>query len=356
MHDRDYHHKKAINGAAGNKHWDEYKILRNQVNKMMKDAKRDYFTNEINSSAGDTKKMWKTLKELLPSKKGSAATCTLPSTSKGDLNLANDFNEHFTNIGMSNSCDVNNNNSNNVRRCGVDTKFKFIEITNAEVMDELNSLSPKKASGLDDICVKLLKYGKEAVVPILCKIFNMSLKQGCFPDDLKIARVIPIYKGSNQDEFSNYRPISILPVCSKLLEKIVHSQLYNYVTDNNILYKGQSGFRKQHSTCTALLKTIDKWSTDIDNGNYVGAVFVDLSKAFDMDVVLICLDGVPYRIGLQNIHFVVPPETSSRAPNHVTTNDDSIISYRKPIFAVSDLLSVGLRNRNAAFVPTQLSL
>ena len=86
----------------------------------------------------------------------------------------------------------------------------------------------------------------------------------------------------SRKEFSNYRPISILSVCFNVLEKIIHKQLYKYITDNNIMYDGQSGFRKNHSTCTALIKTIDKWNNEIDVGNYVGAVFVDLSKVFDM--------------------------------------------------------------------------
>ena len=113
-------------------------------------------------------------------------------------------------------------------------------------------------------------------------VFNMCLRQGCVPDDLKVARVTPIYKSGSKDDFSNYRPISVLPICSKILEKIVHKQLYVYVSDNQLMYDGQSGFRKHHSTCTALIKTIDKWNMEIDKGNYVGAVFVDLSKAFDM--------------------------------------------------------------------------
>ena len=117
---------------------------------------------------------------------------------------------------------------------------------------------------------------------ILCKIFNMCLRQGCVPDDLKVARVTPIYKSGSKDDFSNYRPVSILPICSKILEKIVYKQLYVYVSDNQLMYDRQSGFRKHYLTCTALIKTIDKWNMEIDKGNYVGAVFVDLSKAFDV--------------------------------------------------------------------------
>ena len=160
--------------------------------------------------------------------------------------------------------------------------FQFSNITVDEIIDELNNIPQNKASGLDNISSKLLKYAANAIAPVLCKIFNMCLQQGTFPDELKSARVIPIYKNGNKDELSNYRPISILPICSKIIEKIVHNQLYKYVTVNNILFNGQSGFRHQHSTCTALIKTIDKWNVDIDNGNYIGAVFVDLSKAFDI--------------------------------------------------------------------------
>ncbi len=281
MHERDYHHNKAIHCTnKDNDHWNKYKVLRNKVNVMMRDAKREYYTNEINDSAGDMGKMWKTLKDLLPNKKGNSTT--LPSTTESDLNLADNFNKHFTNIG---TCHIDLNNSSNAM-CNndihVNSKFTFTDITVDQVLDELNAISSNKASGLDNVCTKLIKYGSKAIAVILCKIFNMCLKQGCVPDELKVARVTPIYKSGSKDELTNYRPISILPVCSKILEKIVHNQLYNYVTENNLMYVGQSGFRKHHSTCTALIKTIDKWNMDIDNGNYVGAVFVDLSKAFDM--------------------------------------------------------------------------
>ena len=128
----------------------------------------------------------------------------------------------------------------------------------------------------------MIKYGTEAIAPILCKNFNMCLKQGSIADELKVATVTPIYKSDSKDEFSNYKPISVLPICSKILEKTVHKQLYKYVTDNKLRYVGQSGFLQQHSSCTALVKTHDNWNVETDKGNYIGVLFEDLSKAFDM--------------------------------------------------------------------------
>ena len=280
MHERDYHHNKALHCSEDhNDHWNQYKMLRNKVNIMMRDAKRDYYTNEINNSAGDMSKMWKTLKELLPKKRGNLNT--FPSTSKSDMDLANDFNKHFTNIGINSTSNSDLNGAND-HKTHADSNFLFAEISVDQVNEELKAIPANKASGLDSVCTKLIKYGSNAIAAILCKIFNMCLRQGCVPDDLKVARVTPIYKSGSKDDFSNYRPISILPICSKILEKIVHKQLYVYVSDNQLMYDGQSGFRKHHSTCTALIKTIDKWNMEIDKGNYVGAVFVDLSKAFDM--------------------------------------------------------------------------
>ena len=101
----------------------------------------------------------------------------------------------------------------------------------------------------------------------------MCLKQGSIADELKVARVTPIYKSDSKDEFSNYKPISVLPICSNILEKIVHKQLYKYVTDNKLTYVGQSGFLQQHSSYTALVKTHDKWNVETDKGNYYLAAF-----------------------------------------------------------------------------------
>ena len=220
MHERDYHHNKALHCSEGqNDHWNQYKMFRNKVNVMMRDAKREYYTNEINNSQGDMSKMWKTLKELLPNKKGNLNV--FPSTSKSDMDLANDLNKHFTNIGI-NSASNNDSSETYGNETHVDSNFVFAEISVNEVIDELNAISANKASGLDSVCTKLIKYGSKAIAVILCKIFNMCLKQGCVPDELKVARVTPIHKSGSKDDFSNYRlePFLFYQFVPKFLKRL----------------------------------------------------------------------------------------------------------------------------------------
>ena len=115
----------------------------------------------------------------------------------------------------------------------------------------------------------------------LVHILNLSLKQGVFPSELKIARVIPIYKlGGDNMQINNYRPVSVLAFISKIVERIMYNRIIEYVNKHNILYKYQSGFREKHGTNTALIVLIDKTSTAINNGDRVLGVFLDFSKAF----------------------------------------------------------------------------
>ena len=123
------------------------------------------------------------------------------------------------------------------------------------------------------------------VIPCILKplkhIFNNSLQKGGFPDSMKIARVIPIFKTGDAQEFSNYRPVSILPQFSKILEKIFHNRLMSFLNDKQILYNGQFGFRENHSTSMAILELVEEMTTAMDNSQSSVAVFMDLKKAFD---------------------------------------------------------------------------
>ena len=112
-------------------------------------------------------------------------------------------------------------------------------------------------------------------------MFNTSLETSQFPDSWKNARITPIFKDGDKAEKSNYRPISVLPLISRLFEKLVFNQLHQYLVRNNLIHPGQSGFLKLHSTLTCLIKNTDDWYSGLDTGQMVGTVFIDLKKAFD---------------------------------------------------------------------------
>ena len=114
------------------------------------------------------------------------------------------------------------------------------------------------------------------------KILNLSITTGIFPDSFKKAKITPCFKKGDKSDMSNYRPISVLPLLSKLLERHVADNLKSYLNEYDLLYERQSGFRANHSCETALTAIIDDWITAIDNNEIVGTVLLDLSKAFDL--------------------------------------------------------------------------
>ena len=142
-------------------------------------------------------------------------------------------------------------------------------------------LSDKKATGLDSISTQLIKISAPHIANSITNIFNCAISTGIFPDDRKLARVIPVFKNGSPSDVNNYKPISIIPVIAKVFEKIIYDQLYNYLSVNNLLSNCQSGFRALHSTVTSLLNITDNWRFNIDKGQINGVVFVDLKKAFD---------------------------------------------------------------------------
>ena len=138
-----------------------------------------------------------------------------------------------------------------------------------------------KSSGLHDISNKLLKLAADIVSQSLTHIFNKSLCTGIYPNDWKLARVVPIHKSGAKQDVNNYRPISITSAVAKVFGRIIHDQFYQYLTTHHLLNECQSGFRALHSTVTTLLETTNNWSVNIDNGLLNDVVFIDLKKAFD---------------------------------------------------------------------------
>ena len=168
-------------------------------------------------------------------------------------------------------------------------KFVFKSINAEQVREAIGKLRTSKSFGDDGISSYFLKLAMPFIEDSLVFLFNTSLETNQFPDPWKIARVSPIFKDGEKTEKSNYRPISVLPVVSRLFEKLVFNQLYLYLNDNCFINSNQSGFRELHSTVTCLLKNTDDLYSGMDTGNLAGMVFVDLKKAFDtVDHQILC--------------------------------------------------------------------
>ena len=139
----------------------------------------------------------------------------------------------------------------------------------------------KTSSGYDNISNVLLKKLNESVTKPLSIIFNKSLVEGIFPDAMKLADVVPLFKSKDRSECTNYRPISLLITISKLLEKVVYSRTYKFLEKHDKLYVSQYGFREGHSCENAISELVSQVVKGQQEGLYTLALFLDLSKAFD---------------------------------------------------------------------------
>ena len=158
-------------------------------------------------------------------------------------------------------------------------QFKCINEENT--IKAIENLENKNSSGHDGISNKLLKSIKCSVSKSLTIIINQMITTGIFPDAFKVSKVTPIFKKGDCSLMSNYRPISLLPTISKIFERVIHDQMYEYFNEFNLLAEQQYGVRKKHSTEYAAIKLIDHVSKQMENGKTPGNLYIDLSKAFD---------------------------------------------------------------------------
>lgn len=283
---RDEYHSRAINNQDPHD-WAVYRKLRNRCTNMSRNIKKQYFQDEIKKSKNSSKTMWTCLKQLLPqSSKASVTTLDiggkLISTAQG---VADEVNSFFTNIGKQLANKIPSQDTSHKhylnRQEPITSTFLFSPITSADVHKHLSELDITKATGPDDIPSRLLKLSAPVISDSLAFLFNFSLISGKFPAEWKIAKVSAIFKKGSKLDIGNYRPISVLPILSKVLEKLVHLQVYKYLQDNNILKREQSGFRSKHSTQTSLHYILEDIYKRTNNCEMVGLVALDLRKAFD---------------------------------------------------------------------------
>ena len=165
------------------------------------------------------------------------------------------------------------------QKIGNHNKFSFEPVALSDVGKEINDINPNKSSSKDSIPPKMLKISSEATANILQKLLNDSLETGIFPDSLKLADITPVLKKKDLLNEINYRPVSVLPIVSKLFEKIMQKQINGFII--KCLSPYLSGYRKGYNTKQALLALIEKWKKNLDDKGYGGAVLMNLSKAFD---------------------------------------------------------------------------
>ena len=263
----------------------DYKTLKNRCNNKIRVAKNRYHKDLLIEHKKNPTKFWQTIKTIFPTAKSSKNT--LSSIDKDTLyTKVNSYCRYFS------SCAVKLKDlafplqhlswkkpkKNNQRTKNV---FIFGYVSKLFVEKQLATLKRNKATGADGIPSNLLKDAASGISTPLAFIINLSLRTSSIPSDWKLAKVVPLHKKGDTSLESNYRPISILSVCSKILERAVHHQLIDFLEKEKLFSKNQYGYRKRRSTEDATIFLIDNIRKSIDKGNLVGALFVDLSKAFD---------------------------------------------------------------------------
>ncbi|KAI8516468.1 hypothetical protein Bbelb_050490 [Branchiostoma belcheri] len=285
MGQRDAARRKAIK-TKDTKDWECYRSLRNQTTAMIKKAKKTHFESAITDAAEDPSLMWKIINNFTgkTASKGQVQKIRRSdeSCTSEPAEMAEEFNKYFSSCAADLARDIPVSEEDPLRHVPESTStFRLRPVEETEVLNELLRLKPKKATGVDKIPSRLLKDSAPIIVKPLAHIFNLSISSGEVPDDWKLAKVSPIYKSGNKDSVSNYRPVSVLNVASKVMEKMVHNQVSHFVNSTGQLTAHQSGFRKHHSTGSAVQKVVEDIQSAQNNQKVTVALFLDLRKAFD---------------------------------------------------------------------------
>ncbi|XP_065684224.1 uncharacterized protein LOC136096636 [Hydra vulgaris] len=249
--------------------------------------KKNFYSGLLQKSFGNAKKTWTIIKEIIG--KTKITSSNFPNrlkTDKGEIfnkkTIAERLNNFFINVGKNLAKEISPSSKTFQSFL---KKSDFIidnsELSIEEFRSAFDMLQKNKSAGLDEINTNVLKSVFDIIELPLFIIFKLSLKNGDFPDQLKLAKIIPNYKNGDDSLESNYRPISILSCFSKVLERIMYNRIYNFIDKNNILYPKQFEFRRNHCTEHAVMDFTSNILKGFDGNNYTLGVFVDLSKAFD---------------------------------------------------------------------------
>ena len=271
----------------------KYKSYKKVFAKAVQGAELVYYKELFDLKTNSAKKLWSNLNKVCSFKKSKSSMSTIQKLIINNTEIidnreiCNELNKYFATVGMNLVTTLHNSNptlptDSFKKYCDppvMNSMFCF-PVDRYELIKLIRDLKPK-SPGPDGIRPKLIRNIADEIVDPLLYIFNLSISTGQVADDLKLAKVVPLYKKGEKYLPGNYRPISLLNVFDKLLERIMYNRLYRHLQVNNVLYEYQFGFRKNFSTILALLDVTDSIYENIDDGNSGVGIYVDLQKAFD---------------------------------------------------------------------------
>ena len=276
-----------------------YKMQRNKVTAIKRKEISKYFEEKCKEGTKN-KDFWKAVKPIFSKSRTKSDTIPLRENDEiitDEQKVCNIFNNFFQNIGSEIGTPENNDISTNeiIEQYGnhssVNTikeriktgtngnSFMFRFVSEREVAKTINSLSVKKGAGYDELPPKFIKMVSGEMIKPLTLLVNRCILENTFPDKMKRANITPLYKKKDKLNKDNFRSVNLLPILSKILERLLYNQVYEYMMP--LFHKHLSGFRKKHSCQDVLIRMTEGWRKSMDNGLNVGVVAIDLSKAFD---------------------------------------------------------------------------
>lgn len=267
----------------------KFKNYRNLYNRFLRSQKNKYESNQLNTHKNNSKKLWSTVKGICDIKVSKASTDDLlkiKSTKIESLNHANSF---FSSVGndlaqntLSKLDKTEHQLASSILVDNSPTHSLFLAPTDiSEISKIISGLKSSSAPGCDNINNMVLKRASHILASPIAHVCNLSMIQGLVPTCFKVADICPIYKSGSTVSVSNYRPISLLPSLSKILEKVVNKRLLSFLEKNDLLSPNQFGFRSNKSTEDAVVALVNQVSANLDSKKKSIGVFLDLAKAFD---------------------------------------------------------------------------
>ena len=264
----------------------KYRNFRNFVSIQILNAKTDHLKKQFESCKSNQIQKWNFIKKILNKNKSDDHKITLKNYNvliSNQKAVATQFNNFFTNVGseLANQFPPPlTNYTQYLNSSEIQPIFTFYEIDAHDIVPIIKQMDTKKAIGHDNIPAKAIKENILVIAPILVFLINFIIRSSCFPDCLNFARVKPVFKKGDKFSKNNYRPISILSAISKIVEKVLSLQIYNFLDDFDILTSKQFGFRKGKNTTLAINELMEQLFKNF--GYKLAKVFsIDFSKAFD---------------------------------------------------------------------------